>query len=754
MEKKGVSQISGTIKPVAGEKYTYHVTGWYPDTEAEKRNPKLVTWELFKQRKNGNFTSTNIRKKGISEFTFGEKAVGSVYKLEAYLYAPEGGGLIIHPQPSKIPIINKVELLYIDDTKGTTFSFMEKLRTKAYCTNMLMKELTFTLWEDDIQGKGHNPKNKLILTKKAKVDKNGVAAAEFMLTRALMHKAMQGEADSKQLEFYVTVEYYAKKKHTTENIHINNPFPPINGEIRESPAEAIPKAKNSPAEQKPPSMKEEKGIGEIAVDKAKELWDWLEAKGSILKEQIPTVQKPEGKSPVVVKETDISKPTSECFCKENQFSWSNKLNCSERKKVLEVCAELWGEDNKKQKASELMSVMHLETNKTFNPAADNGAGYSGLIQFSDESAKSVGTTRTALKEMTFVQQMDFVKKYFYGKKDVLHTMTDLYLLVLKQNAVGHGNDKDYILFDESVNVPNVPFNKNNLSKEPWVTKYGYSSNPSFMRENGEYENRRSFNSYSKGVIQRRGFPNGKTYVWEVTDVLTKNHYDLGNNQNFNGTCENIPQQTKPSLKGKRAPWMEIVLDEAKNYGGYDEGDNPLSSRIKNEYFSIPNEYTTKDTDPSSVSWCAAFASWCLKKAGYSNPSTCRALEFNPDYLHDGANKPDRASGMRKISKPVYGCIVVWKNVKGGGGHVAFHYGYETNGNIIPLGGNQGSSLKFSSRSPNGDYDQKIVGYFLPENYADHSEDEFTDEEKKLNPKTLNKSSLLKKSNEEISGKTT
>ncbi|KQS94132.1 hypothetical protein [Chryseobacterium sp. Leaf394] len=63
MEKKGVSQISGTVKPVVGEKYIYHVTGWYPDTEAEKRNPKLVTWELFKQRKNGNFTSTNIRKK-------------------------------------------------------------------------------------------------------------------------------------------------------------------------------------------------------------------------------------------------------------------------------------------------------------------------------------------------------------------------------------------------------------------------------------------------------------------------------------------------------------------------------------------------------------------------------------------------------------------------------------------------------------------------------------------------------------------
>ncbi|OXA74479.1 hypothetical protein B0A56_12790 [Flavobacterium columnare NBRC 100251 = ATCC 23463] len=39
-----------------------------------------------------------------------------------------------------------------------------------------------------------------------------------------------------------------------------------------------------------------------------------------------------------------------CFCKqeENQFYWSDKLTCDQRKKVLEVCQELWGEKNKKE----------------------------------------------------------------------------------------------------------------------------------------------------------------------------------------------------------------------------------------------------------------------------------------------------------------------------------------------------------------------------------------------------------------------
>ena len=112
--------------------------------------------------------------------------------------------------------------------------------------------------------------------------------------------------------------------------------------------------------------------------------------------------------------------------------------------------------------------------------------------------------------------------------------------------------------------------------------------------------------------------------------------------------------------------MKIVLEEAKNFGGYAEGDDTLYARIKSEYFAIKNVFTTKNRDPSKISWYAVFACWCLQKAGYANPSTCRALKFNPDYKHDGPNKPYRASGMRRISKPCYGCIVVWKNTKGGG----------------------------------------------------------------------------------------
>jgi predicted chitinase len=278
MSKKGVSLVSGNISPVVGEKHTYHIADWYPDTPTAERNPAKVTWELFRKRDNGQFTPTHIKKLGDGSFTFGETSLGNTYRLEGYLHKPEGGGLIITPKPNKIPQINKVELFYIDDSKGSTFSFMEKLRARAYCVNMFNKEVVFTLWEDDAKGGGHNHANLFIeKSPPKKIDKNGIATAEFSLTQGLMKKAMRGEHDG-QMEFYVTVEYYAVKKHASENVEIiYDPFPRLKN----------PPPPPPPAKEKGKSKKEEKGIGENIADAGKEPWDWVESKGTIKKEQEP-----------------------------------------------------------------------------------------------------------------------------------------------------------------------------------------------------------------------------------------------------------------------------------------------------------------------------------------------------------------------------------------------------------------------------------------------------------------------------------
>jgi len=327
MSKRGVSKISGNSSPKVGEATTYTITDWYPATPQTQRNPASVTWELFKKRSNGSFTTTNIKKTGSGTFTFGEVAQRNTYRLEAYLYEPEGSGptcIEINPQPVAIPRINKVELQYVDDSPGTVFSYTERMRARAQCVNLAGKKLKFSLWEDDAAGDGHNANNLLIETKEATVDSSGVAVAEFMLTRALMQKAMQGETDPKQLEFYVTVEYFSNRKHATDNVNVNNPLPvpttrpqqrpqqptanPAPAQPAQAPANNVPpRAANSPAAEKPQSQKEEKGIINTVTDwwNNLELWDWGESSGTIEPTQPPTQQPAGGRTVSLVEGSSV-----------------------------------------------------------------------------------------------------------------------------------------------------------------------------------------------------------------------------------------------------------------------------------------------------------------------------------------------------------------------------------------------------------------------------------------------------------------
>lgn len=329
MPKQGVSKISGNSAPKIGEKTTYTITDWYSGTPKEKRNPALVTWELFKKRSNGRFTTTNIKKTGDGTFTFGEVAQKHTYRLEAYLYEAEGKGtsiIEITPQPVEIPKINKVELFYVDDTKGSVFSYMEKLVAKAQCVNLQGKKLTFTLWEDDAQGDQHNANNLIIERKEGIVGKNGEASVEFQLTKALMQKAMKGEADSRELEFYVTVEYFKNKKHATNNVDVKNPLafeipkekPQPNSQQQQKTAtpSAPPKAEGSPAAQKQQSQKEEKGIIDKALDWWNELWDYQESKGTVKPQQKPTQPAAGGKSTTTVEGVNVEGLIDAYFAKK------------------------------------------------------------------------------------------------------------------------------------------------------------------------------------------------------------------------------------------------------------------------------------------------------------------------------------------------------------------------------------------------------------------------------------------------------
>jgi hypothetical protein len=91
----------------------------------------------------------------------------------------------------------------------------------------------------------------------------------------------------------------------------------------------------------------------------------------------------------------------------------------------------------------LMAVINNETGGTFNPAIPNGAGSGavGLIQFMPDTARDLGTTTTALANMSNVVQLDYVDKYIskmigYFKVKEIADYDDLYFLVFYPGAIG------------------------------------------------------------------------------------------------------------------------------------------------------------------------------------------------------------------------------------------------------------------------------------------------------------------------------
>jgi hypothetical protein len=87
----------------------------------------------------------------------------------------------------------------------------------------------------------------------------------------------------------------------------------------------------------------------------------------------------------------------------------------------------------------LMAVMSFETGGTFSPSIRNPAsGATGLIQFIGPTAVGLGTSLSALAQMTAIEQLDYVEKSFRSFTSRLQTLEDTYMAVLLPSAVGKG----------------------------------------------------------------------------------------------------------------------------------------------------------------------------------------------------------------------------------------------------------------------------------------------------------------------------
>ncbi|MBF7997621.1 hypothetical protein [Rahnella laticis] len=172
-----------------------------------------------------------------------------------------------------------------------------------------------------------------------------------------------------------------------------------------------------------------------------------------------------------------------------------KKGCDFRKKVVQICAELWGDSRKYEYADVLMACMAVETSRKFTSSVvafrqvKNAQGETvyvterngsrrpkieqhvytkdeiqadpsltrshpvGLIQFTGNAVTQINNvhgeniTKLQLALMDEVEQLDYVKKYFTSRNDLINKMKgpdDIYLFIFCPEGVGESDD--YVLY--------------------------------------------------------------------------------------------------------------------------------------------------------------------------------------------------------------------------------------------------------------------------------------------------------------------
>jgi hypothetical protein len=124
---------------------------------------------------------------------------------------------------------------------------------------------------------------------------------------------------------------------------------------------------------------------------------------------------------------------------EIALAWGKKVTPAFKQKVIAISAELGIDPN------HLMAAMAFESARTFSADIENKTSKAvGLIQFMPATARALGTSTEALKKMTPVAQLGYVRRYFLPNKNRLRDLSDVYMAILWPRAIAR--PASYVLF--------------------------------------------------------------------------------------------------------------------------------------------------------------------------------------------------------------------------------------------------------------------------------------------------------------------
>ena len=104
----------------------------------------------------------------------------------------------------------------------------------------------------------------------------------------------------------------------------------------------------------------------------------------------------------------------------------------------------------------LMIVFKIEATKNGkidSTAVNPYSGATGLIQFMPATAAGLGTSTMALRNMSNVEQLDYVYKYFAPYAGRIRSITDLYTITFFPRALGQPDS--YVLRTDTISAGTI-----------------------------------------------------------------------------------------------------------------------------------------------------------------------------------------------------------------------------------------------------------------------------------------------------------
>lgn len=408
--------ITGNTKPMVGNTEIYSLSAFdnlMTSNALLSLSPK-IQWNIHVQDKKGWRIANGNTKEGEQiTYKFTHKSLQYKSLKIVVTRGKDLGALYIKPQEAQEPQITRVDILDINGQrlpKGKRLHYAETLIVKAYCVGMFGQKVSFTLWEDDAIGKGHDPVINMMnrinpMPLIGEVDHQGVARVVFRLSSYTMavQIANAGLAkgdrnEGKTHEYYVTAELVSKhilvaspnvnvvnptylpdpvKKPKSDEVRSTSAKPPVNSPHKEKINKPKPKEETAKFPQSPAAKKQADPEGKILSA------EFTDGTGKALKNaktgdivSIKMVtQNMKGKNVKVrIWEEDFSRYSNDLLYEETvtlRYHTSNVINNVKLTRKMYTKSNEWGEGSEREY---FIEVEHLNTSVTSQVIAVSADG--------------------------------------------------------------------------------------------------------------------------------------------------------------------------------------------------------------------------------------------------------------------------------------------------------------------------------------------------------------------------------------------